>query len=609
MKENKRKSLILMVIGVLTLLIVVAGATYAFFQAQTGEGQNIDVSAQTGTTDSLTFSMDDKDATDAGNHIIDNDPTEGEDLTPITINATAENFKKNDASIADGVTAKAVLKANSTTREANETYNVYLHIDTNELEYSSYTCDTGEAKQAPLGETDRATCTIPVPELILTVKKDGDEVTDIEDLKSYYQEGIEIKYNDGSTNQKKTINGYDITEKGGIIKLSNDKTGTIAVTAPEDGSQPQPTEDTWEITITFINLPTDQEMNTGKQVSGKVIIQKEEYVPTYQKNIDKLLADDTKDGKTKTLFLHDGISTDSGSDQEAGDYSYRYSGATGSVNNYVCLDNQTVTGDDQKECTSNEDLYRIIGLFKNKFDDYEMKLIKADPATSTQLGKDGAYSGSGNNYSWDSSNGITYNENLTNLWKGSNLNKVNLNGYYLNTYLKIEGIKTGILAQISDHDWITAGNTTSKIYDVNVKETYKNEINEPNGGSYTGYSDVTDKTYRAKIGLMYVSDYGYAAYKDAWTTKIGYDSNGNGYNNADIIANNWMYMGLAEWTITRYADDSKGAFIVNNDGSINYRYVYGLDTPVRLSFYLSSSTEIASGDGTSGNPYRLSWNA
>ena len=124
MKNNqgKRKSLILMAIGVLTLLIVVAGATYAFFQAQTGDGQHIDVNAQTGTTDSLTFSMDDIDAGKDIEHVIDDDST-----SAITINATSENFKENAESIADGVTGKLELKANSTTREVQKVI-MYTYI-------------------------------------------------------------------------------------------------------------------------------------------------------------------------------------------------------------------------------------------------------------------------------------------------------------------------------------------------------------------------------------------------------------------------------------------------------------------------------------------------
>ncbi len=86
-----------------------------------------------------------------------------------------------------------------------------------------------------------------------------------------------------------------------------------------------------------------------------------------------------------------------------------------------------------------------------------------------------------------------------------------------------------------------------------------------------GYSD---KTYKARIGLMYVSDYGYAAYQEAWTINLEYDSNGvNGYNNADIIENNGMLIKSDEWTITRIANFSNRAFYVISPGHVDYNKV------------------------------------
>ena len=63
----------------------------------------------------------------------------------------------------------------------------------------------------------------------------------------------------------------------------------------------------------------------------------------------------------------------------AGDNSYRFTGASDSVNNYVCF------GSDETTC-SVDNLYRIIGVF-----DGRVKLIKADYATSILLGTDGDY--------------------------------------------------------------------------------------------------------------------------------------------------------------------------------------------------------------------------
>ena len=75
------------------------------------------------------------------------------------------------------------------------------------------------------------------------------------------------------------------------------------------------------------------------------------------------------------IYYHDGVGIYS--DQEAGDNSYRYSGAN--PNNFVCF------GSDATTCP-NDNLYRIIGIFDN-----QVKLIKHDYATTNLLGTDGAY--------------------------------------------------------------------------------------------------------------------------------------------------------------------------------------------------------------------------
>ena len=224
------------------------------------------------------------------------------------------------------------------------------------------------------------------------------------------------------------------------------------------------------------------------------------------------------------LYYHDGVGSYANADQEAGDYSYRYSGAN--PNNYVCF------GSNESSCPA-DNLYRIIGVF-----DGRVKLIKSDYANSDLLGADGAY-GSGiytntslsyykgtkttiNRYSWN-------NNTNNNTWSESNLNTVNLNLNYLNY---IESDWNSLIAMV---EWQVGGNTYQNIYDVSVKSTYQNEIVNP----------MEDITYNAKAGLMYISDYGYAASQENWNTNL------DSYNNDTNRNNNWMYMGLNEWTITR----------------------------------------------------------
>ena len=270
----------------------------------------------------------------------------------------------------------------------------------------------------------------------------------------------------------------------------------------------------------------------------------------------------------------------------AGDNSYRFAGASDQVNNYVCFGSSTTP------CPA-DDLYRIIGVFGDK-----VKLIKSDYATSALLGADGdykqAYTATGyssSNYKGNNlANVAAYNWNKSNqnTWSLSNLNKTNLNKNF------ITNIGADWAAKIADTTWKVGGNTWANIGTQPSKTAYQNEIVNPVTTNTT--DDVT--TYSAKVGLMYASDYGFAAAPSAWAANL------NTYNGEAIKNVNWMYMGLHEWTISRRADYAYYVFIVYNTGNVNNDYAniaYG----VRPVFYLSSSVNYASGSGTAADPISI----
>ena len=97
---------------------------------------------------------------------------------------------------------------------------------------------------------------------------------------------------------------------------------------------------------------------------------------------------------------------------------------------------------------------------------------------------------------------------------------------------------------------------------------------------------------------MYPSDYGYAASPDAWATDL-YD-----YYNSTITSNNWLYMGLWEWTITPFSSYSSNVFIVYNSGSLHSNSANN-GYAARSVFYLESNVELNEGSGTLSGPYRL----
>ena len=576
-EKSKRKSIIYLVIGIVTLIALIAGATYAYFQAVTGNNAIANLNTTTGTTDNLTFSTD-------GN---------------ILINASADNFGENMGDQVSQANAMATLIPNNTTNKASDTYNVYLVINENTFEYTT--------------EEEN-------PELILSVKKDEEEYTGVKGLA--IKDNITINKNGESPEQ---IKGYDITTKRGLIKISEGETITA------NGNQEK---DKWEIRIILKNLDNNQNKNTGKTFNGKIIIQKEE-IPTKILDVCQSgeqianclikLHDESEYGITKLVY-HDEQEDYKGETNytlEADDSSYRYSGASEEVNNYICFGGEC-SNNPENENYSN--LYRIIGVFPTTatkgLDEktYQIKIIKADYATEEETGgkEIGAYYGKyisnegnvissykGNSTYLNKISGYYWNkqqnesENDTNDWSKSNLQEKNLNDYYLNTYLNSKVDSEKWLGMIEEHNWTTAGNITANIREQNAKNAYNNEINNPVVGSIL---PTAAETVKARVGLMYVSDYMYGASKEHWT-RLGYTDSNADYRGAG--KDNWMYMGLFEWTITRRADTSFYALRVAPLGNTSGGII-NLGLAVRPCLYLNSNVKIISGDGTPTNPYIIS---
>ena len=311
--------------------------------------------------------------------------------------------------------------------------------------------------------------------------------------------------------------------------------------------------------------------------------------------IQVLLADYVKSLYTGTqgengIYYHDAILTNG-----AGDNSYRYSGTD--PNNYVCFGTNTTP------CPT-DNLYRMIGVFGD-----QVKLVKYDYANSNLLGTNGDYSGTG---TYSTSGYSTYKGSLTtinryywndstdtNTWSESNLNKINLNTNF------ITNIGEEWVNKIATTTWKVGGNTAEKIRGSAMYIAYQNEITN----AVTTNTTDGAKEYSAQIGLMYVSDYGYAASPTYWTY-YGYNSDSTKDYRA-ATTSNWMYMGLDEWTISRRAAVSNSAFYVANGGFVHFNGVYhddhlpssiGNGFGVRPSFNLLSSITYISGDGTQNSP-------
>ena len=149
--------------------------------------------------------------------------------------------------------------------------------------------------------------------------------------------------------------------------------------------------------------------------------------------------------------------------------------------------------------------------------------------------------------------------------------------------------------------------------DILVDESYKLERETKTGVVCSGGVACNDTVVRTvewtgKIGLMYLSDYGYATggsttnrascLLDKWT-KL---ESCNCYNN------NWLYnANVGKWTMTPAVVDSIAgyAFLTRNDiGNVNPYSGYFADNLLPTT-YLKASTIITSGDGTSSSPFKI----
>lgn len=291
-----------------------------------------------------------------------------------------------------------------------------------------------------------------------------------------------------------------------------------------------------------------------------------------------------------SLYYHDSSLANG-----AGDNSYRYAGAN--PNNFVCF------GSDASPCPE-DNLYRIIGVFDGK-----IKLIKYTEASTSLLGTDGDYKyyslyhwnrslcpSSKTGYINGNSNSILFmsnkdnslaagdvtNDGGCNIWNYSDLNKINLNTNYLNN------IGTKWSKMIENSVWRISGyNTSSVIPSVmhNAEITNATKTYEPSDGT-------------SKIGLIYVSDFGFAASPSTWTTTM------DNYKNFNDV--NWL-SSISTWTITPNSSEIGAVFSIDAGTILFTGNVAGTEQSnvVYPVFYLLTSVAYVSGFGASSDPIRI----
>ncbi len=534
---------------------------------------------------------------------------------PITLNVTQDNFYQGAGNQAGSTTASATLIANNATNSATANYYLYLDITSNDFEYA---VDTN------------------TPELILTITNpDGTELTSLSGYK-YVEVG--------------EVSGFDITTVNDVIKIAENYEITST------GTETQ----TWNITVTFVNLDADQVGNTGKTFEASLIIQAEPIQTRV--NFASYITDTlyTADG-VNNLYYHDGIGDYVNSDQEAGDNSYRFSGGdyqvtntaidvgltrvytsanteTDGVINFYCNGAKQYVG---YNCSSTQTHYYTTAYNEGtQYQTLEKALAQAvtdgyltsdniknfvcfgPGASEGSCGVDnlyriiGVFDGQVKLIKYDyadttmlGENGDYYQTDSSKIWSGMLFSLPTVFKYYWN-------YSSG---DYSSNDWSTSGLNT-----VNLNTNYwnyltsdwqskiANTIWKVGGNALENIRDASVKTtfineitipgegttYQDEIGLMYVSDYMYAVDTTGW------QAIGNTYNT--VKGDNWLYMGFSDWTISRRSDSLSFSFYVGGYGGIGNDSIItdGNGNGVRPVFYLNSDVQIYEGHaGTKSDPY------
>ena len=242
---------------------------------------------------------------------------------------------------------------------------------------------------------------------------------------------------------------------------------------------------------------------------------------------------------------------------------YRYRGA--SPKNYVNFNNET---------------WRIIGIFPT--DDGTGKIENRIKIIKDQ---------SIGNKDWDTSD--------SNNWTRPATLNTELNTTYLNS---LDSTSQSMIGQAK---YYLGGKTptSNNGYADTPLQFYSYERKIQNTTSNEFYNGTNPNSWVGKLGLMYLSDYGYAS-SNCENKKI-WDNNSSSNDIRACNATNWLFKGNREWLLPQTASYSDYAFYVISGGDANGGNVNGNQFAVRPVLYLISSAQITGGNGTSSSPYTL----
>lgn len=254
----------------------------------------------------------------------------------------------------------------------------------------------------------------------------------------------------------------------------------------------------------------------------------------------------------------------------------RYYGAK--PNNYVYYNCTDINNQTSDTC----ELWRVMGVIDGK-----VKIIKDEaltPVTTDIQNGSSVTIGISGGFYWNyvQQSGKNYNN-----WEDSTL-QTYLNGTYYNS------LNSTYKNMISEETFYLGGATNSNYQTLTASGYYNAE--RDSSQVYSGNPGSTTQN----IGLMYPSDYGYAAGENCLSTAL--NSYSSSCRNTDYLFNR-----KSEWLQAPYASLSNSAAFLYSTGFVygSGLYVNSGSSAVRPVLYLNSNVQITDGIGSQSNPFKL----
>lgn len=296
---------------------------------------------------------------------------------------------------------------------------------------------------------------------------------------------------------------------------------------------------------------------------------------------------------------------------------YRFYGED--PNNYVYFNCSVRDGSNNLYMSENYDyansceLWRVIGVFETETPIYSDNTITGYTLENrVKLIREQSIG----NYSFDSSLGDVNNGMGINAWEQADIMTTLNNGAYwnrttgtcFNTFnngtvgcdFSTSGLTTIAQSLVADAKYYLGGSYLDRLAsDLYISE--RGNVNKVCSDSDTCNDTVTRQTsWTGVVGLMYPSDYGYAAGSTCFTGTYL-----NQYHNT-CKNSDWLHINSNQWTMSSYLDRESAATVLNIYATGELDSMPALSaSAVRPVVYLFNLVARADGDGTRTSPWKI----